>query len=256
MSDTLHIESHGRVLRLMLDRPEKRNALSALLCRDLVEALENAGRDPAVGAILLSARGKSFCAGMDVSEFSGGGAPEGLGNLHERLFTAGARLPKPLIGSVQGAALGGGVGLVANCHIVIASEEATFGLTEIRLGLWPFLVFRVVAAALGERRAVELALTGRIIDAKAARELGLVHEISPDPDKAAMELAASVAEFSPTAIRRGLMFVEESRGKDWETAGVIARRVRAEVFESPDFQEGIRAFREKRRPQWPSLWGT
>jgi len=252
MSDILQIQPQGRVLHLILNRPEKRNALNAQLCRDLVEALENADRDPGVGAILLSAQGKSFCAGMDVSEI-GPETTEEIGRVHEQLFTAGARLGTPLIAAVDGAALGGGTGLVANCHIVIASGQATFGLTEIRLGLWPFLVFRAVAVALGERRALEMALTGRIIDARAAREFGLVHEIAEVPLQAGMELAASVAAYSPTSIRRGLMFVHETRGKDWETAGAIGRRIRNEVFESPDLHEGIRAFRERRVPKWPSL---
>ncbi len=252
MSDILQIKPQGRVLRLILNRAEKRNALNAALCRELAEALENAGRDPGVGAILLSANGKSFCAGMDVSEI-GPGASEEIGAANERLFTIGTRLGKPLIAAVEGSALGGGMGLVANCHIAIASEHATFGLTEIRLGLWPFLVFRAVAAAVGERRAIEIALTGRTIGARAAHEIGLVHEITHDLDEVALELAASVAAFSPTALRQGLMFVQATRGKDWETAGAIGQRVRNEVFESSDFQEGMRAFREKRPPRWPSL---
>ena len=86
--------------------------------------------------------------------------------LHEQLFTIGVRLEKPMVAAVHGAALGGGTGLVANCHVVVALRDAAFGLTEIRLGLWPFLVFRAVAAALGERRAMELALTGRVFRAR------------------------------------------------------------------------------------------
>jgi enoyl-CoA hydratase/carnithine racemase len=148
MSDILEILQEGHVLRLFLNRPDKRNALNAELCRALVDALEEADRDPGIGAILLSGRGKSFCAGMDLKEVVTDD-PQELAELHDRLFTVGSRLGKPLIAAVQGAALAGGTGLVANCHIVIAAEDATFGLTEIRLGLWPFLVFRVVAMALG-----------------------------------------------------------------------------------------------------------
>jgi len=254
MSDIVQIEPHGRVLRVILNRPEKRNALSAELCRVLVDALESGDRDPGVGAILLSARGKAFCAGMDVSEIgvpSGPGATKEIDRANEQLFTIGARLGKPLIAAVEGAALGGGTGLVANCHIVIASQQATFGLTEIRLGLWPFLVFRAVTTALGERRTIELALTGRTFDAQAACEYGLVHQIAQDVDRVAMDLAASVAAFSPASIRRGLLFVHETRGKDWETAGAIAARMRNEVFQSPDFQERIRAFRERRSRSEP-----
>ncbi len=252
MSGILETTRCGRVLRLALNRPEKRNALNTELGRALVDALEEASRDAAVGAILLTGKGKSFCAGMDLSEIAPGGS-EDLNQLHERLFTVGARLETPLIGAVQGAALGGGMGLVANCHIVVAADDATFGLTEIRLGLWPFLIYRAVSAALGDRRTAELALTGRIFGPQEAREFGLVHEISYDVEETAADLAKSVAEFSPTAVRNGLRYVRESRGRDWESAGEIARRLRDKVLSSKDFEEGVRAFHEKRPPRWPSL---
>lgn len=252
MPSLLEVRRQDRVLRLSLNRPEKRNALNAALCRELVETLEEAGRDPSVGAILLTGNGKSFCAGMDLDE-AGGAASGELSQIHERLFTAGFRLGVPLIAAVHGAALGGGTGLVANCHIVIADEGATFGLTEIRLGLWPFVVYRAVSAGLGGRRTLELALTGRIFGAAEAREMGLVHEVAADLESRAAEIAAGVAGSSPTAIRTGLWFAHETRGRDWKEAGEIARQVRKEIFESADFQEGIRAFREKRKPIWPSL---
>ena len=258
MSDALHTVSDGRVLRLALNRPDKRNALNLELCRALVEALEAADRDPGVGAILLTGNGKAFCAGMDLHEIADAGTDvdtAAISQVHEQLFTIGSRLGKPLIAAVQGAALAGGTGLVANCHIAIASQDATFGLTEIRLGLWPFLVFRAVAAAVGERRTVELALTGRVLGATEARELGLVHGIAADLEARAIEVARTLAESSPTAIRSGLRCVQEVRGKDWKKAGEISQRERRKVFESADFQEGIRAFREKRQPRWPSISG-
>jgi enoyl-CoA hydratase/carnithine racemase len=252
MSDLLHSETHGRIVRLVLNRPDKRNALSAALCHDLVNAIDRAGRDPRIGVIVLAGAGSSFSAGMDLSEVQEV-QPEQLGTVHEQLFTLQARLSTPLIGEVQGPALGGGMGLVANCHIVIASGAAQFGLTEIRLGLWPFLVFRAVSVALGERRALELALTGRIFNVAEAKELGLVHEIVPDLSKRVRELAEELAAASPSAVRSGLSFVQETRGKDWEMAGLIARRVREDVLRSGDLREGVRAFMEKRRPNWPSL---
>ncbi len=248
----LESSREGRILRLALNRPEKRNALNSQLCRELVNALENADRDSSIGAILLSAAGKHFCAGMDLTEVSSGTTPE-INNAQEQLFTMGGRLGKPWVAAVHGAALGGGMGLVANCHIVVAHPEATFGLTEIRLGLWPFLVFRVLSAGLGERRATELSLTGRIFGADQAHEIGLVHQVTADFEQRAAELAGSLSEASPTAIRSGLTFVREVRGRDWKTAGEIARRIRDEVFESADFEEGRRAFQEKRSPRWPSL---
>ncbi len=249
----LQREQFGRVLRLTLDRPEKRNALNMELSRAIVETVRDAARDPSVGAIVLAANGKTYCAGMDLNEVLAG-ATEETNALQEQLFTLGARTAKPLIAAVRGAALGGGTGFVANCHVVIAEPEATFGLTEIRLGLWPFLVFRAVAMALGERRTVELALTGRIFGVVEAREFGLVHEISSDVDERAMQVAESVSAHSPTAIHNGLSFVEEVRGMGWEDAGKVARRIRDWVFTTPDFQEGVRAFQQRRQPRWPSLY--
>jgi hypothetical protein len=162
-------------------------------------------------------------------------------------------MTKPLIAAVHGAALAGGTGLAANCHIVVAAEDATFGLTEIRIGLWPFVIFRTIAAALGQRRATELALSGRIFPASEAREYGLVHHVVETANllERAREIAGAIAEASPTAIHAGLAFVRDARGKSWEEAGDLARRMRNDVFRSADFQEGIRAFQEKRPPRWP-----
>ena len=235
----------GRLMRVALNRPEKRNALTAAMCRELVGALESADRDPAVRVLLLEARGKSFCAGMDLAEIGPESAQE-ITSAQEALFTIGTRLSKPLIGAVHGAALGGGTGLVANCHIVVAAGDATFGLTEIRLGLWPFLVYRAVALAVGERRALEMALTGRTVGADEAGRLGLVHEVVADPQARAEEVGTTLAAWSPTAIRTGLEFLRESRDKDWAEAGRIAARMRDEVFKSEYFREAVKAFKEKK----------
>src|SRR5258705_9129905 len=179
MSQILHSSVHGRVLRLTLHRPEKRNALNLQLCRELVGAFETAFDERRVGAILLAGEGKTFCSGMDLTEVDHADTDE-INQAHEQLFTVGARLPKPLIAAVHGGVYGGGVGLVANCHIAVAAEGAQFGLTEIRLGLWPFLVYRAVEAALGERGALEMALTGRVIGAAEARDIGLIHEVAAE----------------------------------------------------------------------------
>ncbi|HEY1493235.1 MAG TPA: enoyl-CoA hydratase-related protein [Candidatus Solibacter sp.] len=253
MTDLLHSVREGRILRLTLNRPEKRNALDAALCRALVDALEAAQCEAAVGAILLAANGKAFCAGMDLAEIESVGDTSEIDAVHERLFTVGARLTKPIVAAVHGPAIAGGTGLVANCHIAVAGPDATFGLTEIRLGLWPFLIYRSVTAAIGERCALELALTGRVFGAVEARQMLLVHEVADDPVARATEIAGLVAEYSPTAIRSGLQFVQEVRGVDPGRAGEIAQAARNEVFASADFKEGIRAFQEKRRPRWPSI---
>ncbi len=241
------------VLHLTLARPEKRNALTFAMCRELVGAFEQAEADPKIGAVLLEAEGKSFCAGMDLDEALSPGAADQAA-VHEELFTVGLRLRKPIVAAVQGAALGGGTGLVANAHIAVACEEAMFGLTEVRLGLWPFVVFRAAAWAVGERRALELALTGRTFGAAEALRLGLIHEVTPASLLAerAANLALVLASSSREALRLGLEFVHRTRGLSLAEAAPIASAFRARAFVSPDFTEGVRAFREKRPPRWPS----
>ncbi len=242
----------GRVLRVTLNRPEKRNALSVELAGDLSHAIEAAAEDRSVGAVLVHGAGKSFCAGMDLGEM-GKVDPDELARVHERLFTLGARLMKPLIMAVHGAALAGGTGLVANAHITYASPDATFGLTEIRLGLWPFVIYRSVAAAVGERRTLELALTGRIFGAAEAAQYGLVHSVVPEDQllPQAEAAATQIADSSPTALRAGFEYLRAVHsGTD---AGQIAKRTRDEVLASADFREGVQAFFDKRTPRWPSI---
>ncbi|HEY3841017.1 MAG TPA: enoyl-CoA hydratase/isomerase family protein [Bryobacteraceae bacterium] len=234
----LTVEQQGPILHLTLNRPEKRNALNLSLCRELVRAFHEADTTASVTTILISASGPAFCAGMDLSE-----APEAdrteLDGLHEQLFTSGYRLRKPIIAAVQGAALAGGTGLVANAHIVICSEDAFFGLTEIRIGLWPILIFRAVKAAIGERRATELSLTGRRFAAPEALAYGLVHQIHPDPLTRAREIATQISEFSPDAVQLGLDYVNQTRDKSWEESGRIGSTIRQTLLASPGFKEGV-----------------
>ena len=244
MPEVLEIRREKRLLRLTLNRPEKRNALNLELCRALVGALEQASEDPTVGAILLTGSGKAFCAGMDLAEVLHADRTE-LDDLHERLFTAGFRLRKPIIAGIHGPALAGGTGLAANAHILIASEEASFGLTEIRIGLWPILIFRAVKAAMGERRVTELSLTGRIFGGREALSYGLVHEISTEPLARAAEIALQISQSSPDAIKSGLEYVNQTRDKSWDETGRIGREIRRVAMSSPDFAEGVRAFLRK-----------
>jgi enoyl-CoA hydratase/carnithine racemase len=251
MSDVLEIRRDERVLVLTLNRPEKRNALNLELARALVRALDDADADPKVGAVLIAANGKSFCAGMDLSELGEVDAAE-VDLVHESLFTSGARLTKPIVAAVIGAAVAGGTGLVANAHVAVAAPDATFGLTEIRIGLWPLLVFRPVALAVGQRRAVEMSLTGRIVPAEEAREMALVHEIAESPGERAREIARHLSRLSTFTIQNGLAYVNQARGQAWSDAGALARQTRARVMESADFAEGLAAFHEKRGARWNS----
>jgi enoyl-CoA hydratase/carnithine racemase len=249
---SLEISREGRIFRIALNRPEKRNALSVELCRALISALDEAEEDRSVAVILLEARGKVFCAGMDLDEILLSDTAEKAA-IHEDLFTFGSSISKPVVAAVQGPALGGGVGLLANCHVVVAAQGCSFALSEIRLGMWPFAIFRSVSLAMGERRATELSLTGRAFGTNEAMQYGLVHHVTPpvELDDRATALAETISSFSPAAMRRGLAFVDACRGIDWKQAGRLAKAAREEAFTSPEFAEGVRAFREKRAPIWP-----
>lgn len=248
----IELHQEWRVLRITLNRPEKRNALNLPLCRELLNAFERADADRSVGAIVLNANGPSFCAGMDLKETADVDQVE-LAGIHEQLFTTIHRIRTPIVAAVHGAAFAGGTGLVANSHIAIARDNARFGLTEIRIGLWPVLIFRAVQNAMGERRTVELSLTGREFTAEQALEYGLVTEIANEPLSRATDIAVQLAAFSPIAVGAGLDYVHQIRGRDWEHAGRVGRQTRDRLLSNEDFKEGSKAFLEKRHPSWPSL---
>lgn len=254
MTAYLKLHREGRVLRLTLNRPEKRNALRVEDCRHIVTALCDAESDSRIGAVLLDAAGPAFCAGMDLRESLRGDAPERVA-IHDDLFTIGSRLTKPIVAAVQGKALAGGLGLVANSHVVVAAEDAGFGLVEIRIALWPFVVFRSVATAIGERRALELSLTGRVIDAGEALQWGLVHHVVPSGElhERAAAIAFMLSRFSPETLHRGLDYVHRARALPEKEAVELADTMRRRTFRSPDFNEGVSAFFDKRDPAWPSL---
>lgn len=250
----LLISRENRVLRLTLNDVEGRNVLEEELCRDLVEALRFAGKDQGVGCVLLDAQGATFSAGVNLGEMLQPHAVE-LTAVHEQLLTFGVHYHKPIVAAVQGQALGMGVALIANCHVVVAAESTVFALNEIRSGLWPFVGHRALALAMGERRTVELSLTGRTFSAKAAVQYGLVHEIAAADklDERATQIARLLASASQESLRRGLDFVQKSREMSWHTAGRLADEMVAKTLRSADFYEGALAAKESRKPAWPSL---
>ncbi|WP_180538701.1 enoyl-CoA hydratase/isomerase family protein [Nevskia soli] len=251
---SIEVQLHNRVLRVKLNRPEKRNALNLATCRALNQAILDANRNPAVGAVLITGAGPAFCSGMDLREAEHAGHTA-LADAHDRLFTIREWAEKPVIQAVHGPAIAGGTGLAANAHVLFAAEDASFGLTEIRLGLWPVLIFPAMIAAVGERRAVELALSGRIFSAEDAHEYGLVSEIVPQDElqSRALAFAEMVAGSSAMALRSGLDYVRRIRGKPLGEALEIGRTMRDELMRHGDFAEGVRAWKEKTKPDWPSL---
>lgn len=189
----LRIEQDGRLRRITLAAPETRNFLDARLCADLLEELRAGAADEATGAILIDSDGSVFCSGMD----------EAAG---EDLFGIGHRISKPIVAAAKGVAISGGVVLLANAHVVLAAQGTSFGLTDIRDGKWSELSFRAVASAIGERRTLELCLTGRIFSTPDALAWGLVHMVAPafELEDRAVEVAQALAKANPDAVRAGL----------------------------------------------------
>ena len=246
MTPKLLISRDGRLLRLTLNRPEKRNALDMNLTRAILDALVSANNDESIGAVLLAGAGPVFCSGMDLDEILE--EPRGVVLLHKEFFAVQHITKKPLVAAVQGACLGGGLGLALNAHIVVAASDARIGLPELRLGLWPFMIFSTLEAAVGLRRATSLALSGRVMDGAEAERIGLVDIVTKpeELESSATWLAQELSEASATAAGLGLEFVHGDRvpGR--------AAEFRRRGQESEDFREGVRAFLEKRSPVWPS----
>jgi enoyl-CoA hydratase/carnithine racemase len=189
---SLRVEQDGRLCRIALAMPDKRNLLDADACRALLQEIESAVADPATGAILLEADGGVFCAGAEPDD--------------DKLFHIARTLPKPMVAAVQGVAISGGLALVANAHVVIAAQGTSFGLTAIREGKWNESIFKAVAAAVGDRRALELALTSRVFSTPEALAWGLVHHVAPafELEDRATEIATALSNTNPSALKIAL----------------------------------------------------
>ena len=248
------VEPKRRVLRITLNRPQKRNALTSAMCSAIVEAVEKVQEGDEIGSIFLCANGPVFCAGMDLDEAAAMDHDQ-LSAIHEDLFSLGINSKKPIVIAVNGAALGGGLGLVAQGHIVTAVAGAAFALPEIHVGLWPFLVYRSVEAALGPRRTLELSLTGRLFQAHDALAWGLIHGICNPGEVCdrAKGIANDLAKASPAALRAGMQYFHASREKSRQESAEIAKDLRRCLMETDDFKEGYEAFKHKREPHWPSM---
>jgi len=233
----------NKIQRITINRPEKRNALSIELCHDLLAAFREAEVDTAVSVVLLDAAGPTFSAGMDLGEIAG---PDFIrqADVHEQLLTIGFNYSKPIIAAVQGAVFGGAVALAANAHVVVAAEDTKFCCTEIHIALWPYVAFRAIEAAVGERRAMELALTGRVALANEAYEWGLVTQVCPQEklSEIVTRLARQMEAFDADALSQGVQFINQSRGLPPEEAGMVARRFRDRAFQSSAFQAAVKKF--------------
>jgi methylglutaconyl-CoA hydratase len=250
-------ERDGAVLRVTLNRPDVRNAFDEQTVAALDALAAEAAQDRTLRALVLAGSGKTFCAGADIGWMAKSIAytqrenlsdAEDLARLLERLDT----LPFPVIGRIQGAALGGGVGLAAVCDIAIADEGAVFALSEVKLGILPAVVAPYVIRKIGISAARELFLTGSRFGAGRAREIGLVHEIvsTAELDTAVARRLTEIMTAGPQAIATAKALIREIAGvHPNDVIGLTTTTIAAQRV-SDEGQEGLRAFLEKRKPDW------
>ena len=258
MPHALLIEPAGPVLRLRMNRPQLHNAFDAGLIGALTAALDAAAADDAVRVVVLEGEGASFSAGADLQWMRGMASASEAENRDDalalaRLMRTLDELPRPTIARVHGAAFGGGVGLVACCDIAIGTPAARFGLTETRLGLLPAVISPYVVAAIGPRQARRWFASAGTFDADTALRLGLLHEVvAPDALDAAVQAqiellcrAAPRATGMAKALVRQAVAATDAAACDRANADLIAR-----LRVSPEGQEGLGAFLDKRTPNW------
>lgn len=246
----------AEVATLTLNRPEKRNAISPEMVRELPAALTEIESSSARGVVITGA-GKAFCAGMDLEALKAFSTQfphqinddaRSIAQMFRRIYN----FPKPLIAAVNGAAIAGGCGIATLCDLTLAAPEAKFGYTEVRIGFIPAIVSTFVVRQIGEKRARDLLLTGRVFEAEEARQMGLVNEIVPQAKllARARELATTLAGMSPISLAHTKRLLAKFAEAQLDRELDLAIEESAQVRETEDFREGITAFLEKRKPQW------
>jgi methylglutaconyl-CoA hydratase len=259
---TLKLAVEGELAILTLSRPEKRNAISPAMVEELPAALEALESSPA-RVVILTGEGKAFCSGMDLDSLRKLAQQSPEQNLSEsrraaHMFRRIWSYPKPLIAAVNGAALAGGCGIATLCDFTLASSEATFGFTEVRIGFVPALISLFVTRQVGEKVARDLFLTGRVMSADEAQRLGLVLRVVP-PERlmeAARELAGTLLEHSSGSLEvtKRLLVEPAEAALDRQIERAITESVA--IRSTPDFREGLTAFLEKRKPRWSNSRGS
>ncbi len=255
--ERIQVEHDGPVARVWLARPDARNAFDGLMVTELRKALFELKDDDAVRVIVLGGRGPAFCAGADLQWMQAMAAFSRDENLREAqaladLFFTVYESPKPVVARVHGAALGGGAGLVAASDIPVAALGTQFGFTEVRLGILPAVISPYVLRKIGESAARELFLTGERFEAVRAQEIGLVRAAVP-PEHLDAAVEARVQELlkaAPRAVAEAKALIREVAFRRVEDVQRYTVEAIAEIRISPEGQEGMRAFLEKRKPGW------
>lgn len=244
-------ELKDRVARVILDRPPL-NVVDLSAARELVEALERASAERGLSAVVLAARGRAFCAGVDVRDHLPDRGAE-MVRTFDRACAVLLEIEAPVVAAVQGAALGGGAELALVCDLVWAAENATFGFPEIKLGVFPPVAAAGLAGVVSAQRAAELVLTGRVIPAAEAERFGLVNRVVPgaELEAAVGTLVGELAALSPAALRVAKRALRLGRARPDARAIEAAENIYLEErLNAPDAIEGLRSFMEKRAPSW------
>jgi methylglutaconyl-CoA hydratase len=253
----LDIDSRG-VATVTLNRPEKHNAFDEGLVADLASMFRELGADPELRAVVLRASGRNFCAGADIDwmkRMAGHGHDDNLRDARAmaEMFRLIDAVPVPVIGRIQGSALGGGCGLVCLCDIAVAATDAAFAFSEVRLGIIPATIGPYVLRAIGQRSARRWLLTGERFGSPQALEMGLVHETVDEAglDQAVASLLDAILKSGPAAVRAAKQLIRDLRGQPLndELIEMTCRRI-AEIRASAEGREGLAAFLEKRLPGW------
>jgi len=252
--NTIQVTHEGPVAVVTLNRPERRNALSLELMLELIGCLDEIGRNTGIRAVILSAAGKVFCSGHDLSEMGGRNITE-----YRRIFDVCTELmqkiqaiPQPVIAEVQGIATAAGCQLVASCDLAIAAEEASFATPGVKIGLFCTTPMVALTRAIGRKRALQMLLTGEMVPARTAAEWGLINDAVPAAElqSATRKLAAKVAEASSLVVAIGKQAYYTQIDLDQPKAYAYAKEVMSMNALSADAQEGIGAFLGKRAPCW------
>jgi enoyl-CoA hydratase/carnithine racemase len=250
----LILASEGAVTTVTLNRPERRNALSLGLMRDLIDCLDAIGGDSSSRVVVLEARGSVFCSGHDLSEMPGQSIREyrELFDVCSELMLKIQSIPQPVIAKVQGIATAAGCQLVASCDLAVAAEGARFGTPGVKIGLFCTTPMVALTRAVGRKRAMEMLLTGKMIDAATAAEWGLVNRVvaATELDSATRELADQIASASSFTVGLGKQAFYAQIDLDQPKAYAYAKEVMSMNALAADAQEGISAFLEKRSPCW------
>jgi enoyl-CoA hydratase/carnithine racemase len=247
-------EIDGATAIVTLNRPERRNAMSVELMRELLDALDEVGRHPQLRTVILAAAGTVFSSGHDLSEMTGRGLDEyrGIFDVCTQLMTKIQSIPQPVIAEVQGVATAAGCQLAATCDLVVASEAARFGTPGVRIGLFCSTPMVALTRAIGRKRALEMLLTGELINACTAADWGLVNRVVPADALRAetLRLAHRIAEASPLTVAIGKQAYYAQIDLDQAKAYAYTKEVMAMNNMACDAQEGITAFLEKRAACW------